>query len=129
MRRFVAVLMCVLLLAGSLSVPCLDPIHAAPANEIRIAGQFGLVYAPILVAQAHKICDNYGLMPVWKEYVSGAAVREGLISGVVDLVFMGLHPFLLGWDKGCPWKAAIGFVVIPVGLVTYDPSIKSLKDF
>jgi len=42
---------------------------------------------------------------------------------------MGIPPFLIGWDKGCPWKAALGFVVIPVGLVTYDPSIKSLKDF
>ncbi|MGB4286302.1 MAG: ABC transporter substrate-binding protein, partial [Bacillota bacterium] len=129
MRRLVAVLMCVLLLGGSLSVPCLDPIHAAPANEIRIAGQFGLVYAPLMVAQKHKIFEKYGLKPVWKEYGSGAAVREGLISGEVDVGFMGIPPFLIGWDKGCPWKAAIGFVVIPVGLVTYDPSIKSLKDF
>lgn len=129
MRRFIGVVMCILLLVGGLGVIGFDSTLAAPTNEIRIAGQFGLVYAPLMIAQKHKIFEKYGLKPVWREYGSGAAVREGLVSGEVDVGFMGIPPFLIGWDKGCPWKAALGFVVIPVGLVTYDSSIKSLKDF
>ena len=129
MRRFIGVVMCIALLFGGLCVSGFGPVLAAATNEIRIAGQFGLVYAPLMIAQKHKIFEKYGLKPVWKEYGSGAAVREGLVSGEVDVGFMGIPPFLIGWDKGCPWKAALGFVVIPVGLVTYDSSIKSLKDF
>ena len=128
MRRFIAVVMCIFLLAGGLGVFSFGPVFAAPDNEIRIAGQFGLVYAPLMIAQKQKIFEKYGLKPVWKEYGSGAAVREGLVSGEVHVGFMGIPPFLIGWDKGCPWKAALGFVVIPVGLVTYDSSIKTLKD-
>lgn len=97
--------------------------------ELKIAGQFGLVYAPLMVAEKLKIFEKNGLKPVWKEYGSGAAVREGLISGEADVGFMGIPPFLIGWDKGCDWKVAMGFVVIPVGLVTGDPQIHSLKDF
>ncbi len=83
-----------------------------------------------MVARTHGIFEKYGVEPVWKEYGSGGgAVREALISGEADVGFMGIPPFLIGWDKGCPWKVAVGFVVVPIGLVTYDPEIKSLADF
>ncbi|NLJ80003.1 MAG: ABC transporter substrate-binding protein [Firmicutes bacterium] len=105
------------------------PAYSAPKEKIKIAGQFGLVYAPLMVARSQGLFEKYGLEPVWKEYGSGGAVREALISGEADVGFMGIPPFLIGWDKGCPWKVALGFVVVPVGLVTYDPDLKSLKDF
>ena len=126
MKKMFWVLLCLVLVTGWSFAP---RIHSAPVEEIKIAGQFGLVYAPLMVAQSRKIFEKYGLKPVWKEYGSGGAVREALISGEVDVGFMGIPPFLIGWDKGCQWKAAMGFVVVPVGLVTYDPNIKSLKDF
>lgn len=101
---------------------------ASELPEIKIAGQFGLVYAPLMVAEKLRLFEKNGLKPVWKEYGSGAAVREALVSGEVDVGFMGIPPFLIGWDKGCPWKVAMGFVVVPVGLVTNNPQIKTLKD-
>ena len=104
-------------------------VAAEPMPEIKIAGQFGLVYAPLTIAEKLHIFEKNGLKPVWKEYGSGAAVREALISGEADVGFMGIPPFLIGWEKGCPWKVAMGFVVVPVGLVTNNPKIKSLKDF
>ena len=127
MKKMLLVLLCLLIIIGSTLTPML---YAAPrVEELKIAGQFGLVYAPLMVARKMKIFEKYGLKPVWKEYGSGGAVREALVSGEVDVGFMGIPPFLIGWDKGCQWKVACGFVVIPVGLVTYDPNIKSLKDF
>ncbi|NLS45478.1 MAG: ABC transporter substrate-binding protein [Firmicutes bacterium] len=128
MKGFIRVAVFILLLIGGLNVFNFGPILAAPVNEIQIAGQFGLVYAPLMVAREHGIFEKYGLKPIWREYGSGAAVREGLVSGEADVGFMGIPPFLIGWDKGCPWKAALGFVVVPVGLVTYDTSITSLGD-
>ncbi|MDI9412854.1 MAG: ABC transporter substrate-binding protein [Bacillota bacterium] len=105
------------------------PAFAAPKEKIKIAGQFGLVYAPLMVAKSQGMFEKYGFEPVWLEYGSGGTVREALISGEADVGFMGIPPFLIGWDKGCPWKVAVGFVVVPIGLVTYDPDIKSLRDF
>lgn len=125
-RKKVLVLLCLTLIAGGALVP---PIQGVRGEELKIAGQFGLVYAPLMVAKARGIFERYGIKPVWKEYGSGGAVREALISGEVDVGFMGIPPFLIGWDKGCDWKIACGFVIIPIGLVTNDPNIKSLKDF
>ncbi|MFY9526614.1 MAG: ABC transporter substrate-binding protein [Firmicutes bacterium] len=122
--RKASILVLSLLVVLSLWVP-----SVAAAEKIKIAGQFGLVYAPLMVAKAHRIFEKYGVEPVWKEYGSGGAVREALISGEADVGFMGIPPFLIGWDKGCPWKIAMGFVVVPIGLVTYDPEINSLADF
>ena len=104
-------------------------VATEPMPEIKIAGQFGLVYAPLMIADKLHIFEKNGLKPVWMEYGSGAAVREALISGEADVGFMGIPPFLIGWEKGCPWKVSMGFVVVPVGLVTNNPQIKSLKDF
>lgn len=98
-------------------------------GELRIAGQYGLVYAPLIVAEKRQIFEKYGLKVEWKQFGSGAAVREALVSGELDVGFMAIPPFLIGWDKGMPAKVALGFVNVPFGLVTYDPSIKSLKDF
>ena len=125
--RFICCLF--LLTVGVFIVNQLPNAAAKSLPEIKIAGQFGLVYAPLMVADKLQIFERYGLKPVWREYGSGAAVREALISGEADVGFMGIPPFLIGWEKGCPWKIAMGFVIVPVGLVTNDPAIKSLKNF
>lgn len=125
-RLAFALAILVSVLAAGLTPPA--AVGAAP-QEIRIAGQFGLVYAPLLVAEKRHIFERYGFRAVWKDYGSGAAVREALIAGEAEAGFMGIPPFLIGWDKGCPWKACLGFVNIPVGLVAYRSDLKSVKDF
>ncbi|HYH04316.1 MAG TPA: ABC transporter substrate-binding protein [Bacillota bacterium] len=129
MKRTCLILLIIMLLIVGVSQVAPWGQLCAAQPEIRIAGQFGLVYAPLMVAEKLQIFEKHGLKPVWREYGSGAAVREALIAGEVDVGFMGIPPFLIGWDKGCPWKVAMGFVVVPVGLVTNDPAIKTLKDF
>ncbi|MDI3533929.1 MAG: sulfonate transport system substrate-binding protein [Thermosediminibacterales bacterium] len=98
-------------------------------EKIRIAQQFGLVYAPLMIAQEKGFFEKYGLEVEWKRFGSGGAAREALASGELDAAFMGIPPFLIGWDKGVPAKVAVGYVVSPVSLVTYKSEIKSLKDF
>lgn len=100
----------------------------APVQKIRVARQFGLVYAPLMVAEKKDFFSKYGLEVEWKTLGSGGAVREALASGEVDAAFMGIPPFMIGWDKGLDAKIASGFTVVPVSLVTYDPNIKSIKD-
>jgi len=128
----------ILLLILSLAVAGLTGCRQAPppaasqngdGETIRIAGQFGLVYAPLMVAKDKDIFAKYGLTVEWKEYGSGGAVREALTSGDLDVGFMGIPPFLIGWDKGVPGKVAIGFVCAPVSLISYRPEITAIEDF
>jgi len=56
-------------------------------------------------------------------------VREAMASNELDAAFMGIPPYLIGWDKGLPAKIAAGYCVIPVSLVTYDENINTLEDF
>ncbi|KXG76565.1 putative aliphatic sulfonates-binding protein [Fervidicola ferrireducens] len=96
---------------------------------IRVAKQFGLVYAPLMVAEKIDFFSKYGLKVEWVTLGSGGAVREAMASGKIDAAFMGIPPFLIGWDKGLDAKIAAGYTVCPIKLVTYDPGIKSLADF
>ncbi|MBE3576854.1 MAG: ABC transporter substrate-binding protein [Limnochordales bacterium] len=100
-----------------------------PLEKIRIAQQFGLVYAPLSIARELEIFEKHGLQVEWRQLGSGAAINEALIAGQVDVGFMGIPPFLIGWDKGVPWKVAVGFGEVPIMLITYRKDIKSLTDF
>lgn len=98
-------------------------------ETIRVAKQFGLVYAPLMVAEKKDFFSKYGLNVQWKTLGSGGAVREAMAANELDAAFMGIPPFLIGCDKGVEAKIAAGYTVSPVSLVTYDPLIKSVKDF
>jgi len=104
----------------------------ASTNEelmtIRVAKQFGLVYAPLMVAEKIDFFSKYGLKVEWVTLGSGGAVREAMASDELDAAFMGIPPYLIGWDKGLPAKIAAGYCVIPVSLVTYDDNINKLED-
>ncbi|MHA1222972.1 MAG: ABC transporter substrate-binding protein [Candidatus Heimdallarchaeaceae archaeon] len=100
------------------------------ASEMSIAMQFGLGYAPIMVIKKMNLIEKYapGTKIRWTQLGSGAAINEALIAGKLDIGCMGVGPFLIGLDKGAPWKMASGLVVQPLGLQVNDPDIKSLKD-
>jgi NitT/TauT family transport system substrate-binding protein len=127
--------LCLLLAACSGGTSVSDTAEEAGASEtenfgtIRIAKQFGLVYAPLMVAEKGNFFEKYGLQVEWKTLGSGGSVREVMAAGEIDAAFMGIPPFLIGWDKGLEAKIAAGYCVIPVSLVTYDPEIQSLSDF
>lgn len=98
--------------------------------EIKIAIQYGLGYAPILLIEKHDLIEKYapGTEVTWLQLGSGAAINEALIAGKIDIGSMGVGPFLIGWDKGAPWKMASALVCQPLGLQINDPEINSLKD-
>ncbi|MGH4138433.1 ABC transporter substrate-binding protein [Clostridium sp.] len=100
-------------------------------NNISIAEQFGLAYAPIQIMKENKILEkNYpGVKIDWKQLGNTAAIREAMLSNQVDVGFMAIPPFLIGLDKGMEWKIASGLSESPVVLVTNKENIKSIKDF
>lgn len=99
--------------------------------KLTIAYQYGIAYAPAEIMQYQKTLEDR-LPDVeinWIIQGSGAAINEGIISGDIDVAMMGVAPFLIGWDKGIPYKIYSAISGLSNGLVTYDENIKSLADF
>ena len=101
-----------------------------PAEKVSIAYQPGLGYASLLIAKQEKLVEK--ALPdvdvTWKELNSGAAIRDGLIGGNLQVGAGGIGPFLVGLDAGVDWKILTGLNNMSLYLNTMDPKIKSLKD-
>jgi NitT/TauT family transport system substrate-binding protein len=103
----------------------------APVVTLRIAQQFGLGYAALTIADELNLFEKYlpGLQVEWLQLGSGGAINEAFIAGEIDVAVMGIPPFLIGWDKGIPWRVASGMCIMPLSLQTYNADINSLTDF
>lgn len=99
------------------------------SNKIRIAEQYGIAYAPIQIMKDKKLVEKYlpDVEVVWEQMSNTTAIREAMIAHRLDVGFMAIPPFLIGWDKGMDWKIFTGLSSVPVGLVT-SKDIKTIKD-
>lgn len=96
-----------------------------------IGEQYGIAYAPLNIMKELGILEKK-LPQVridWKQFGGPTAIRESMLSGEVDLGFMGVGPVLIGIDNGMEWKYATGISSNEVAIVTADPNIRTLKDF
>lgn len=123
----VIILLCLSLLLSMLG--CTN--NQEEKQKIIIAEQYGLAYAPIEIMKElnliEKRIDNVEIE--WIQLSNTAAIREAMLAGKCDIGFMAIPPFLIGWDNGMEWKIMTGLSSAPVGLVTNDSSINSIKDF
>ena len=99
--------------------------------SVTIAEQYGLAYAPLQIMKAKAIIEKKvpGIKVNWVKLGNTAAIREAVLGGRVDIGFMGIPPFLIGWDKGMKWKIFTGLSKAKIGLVTWKDNINSLVDF
>lgn len=100
-------------------------------KTITIAYQGGMGYAPIHVMETLKLIEkNYNgeINVVYQKLNSGAAINEGIIGGTIDIGCMGISPAISGVAAGIPYKAISGLCAQSHGLMSNDPSIKSLQD-
>lgn len=115
---------------GYLAMTPMPAVPMPPKEPLRIAVQYGLAYAPLTIAKDQGYFEQYAGVDVeWKQYGSGGAIREALVAGELDIGFMGIPPFIIGWDKGAPWRVMTGLNVMPLGLQTYRDDIETLADF
>ncbi len=99
--------------------------------KIRLAKQYGMQYAPVYVAEKMGLMEKYlpGAVVEWGSFGGGAAITEALVSGHLDIGFMGLPPVVVAWDKGADIKVVSGISTPPNELMVKDPSINSIADF
>ena len=99
-------------------------------NEITIAEQFGLAYAPLQIIRINGILEK--MLPdteiKWVRMDNTAAIREAVIAGDVDIGFMGIPPFLIARDKGMEWQIFTGLSRAPLGLVVDTGKVKDFRD-
>lgn len=98
---------------------------------VTIAEQYGLAYAPLQILKEKKFIEEQipGIKVNWVRLGNTAAIREAVLGGKVDIGFMGIPPFLIGWDKGMEWKIFTGLSKAQIGLVTWREDLNSLADF
>lgn len=126
----IALLSVVVISVVGLLVLEFSPVVAPePLPTLRLAVQYGLGYAPLTIADEMGYFERYGYQVEWTQFGSGGAIREALVAGELDVGMMGIPPFLIGWDKGAPWKIASGVCVMPLGLQTYKDDVRHLADF
>jgi NitT/TauT family transport system substrate-binding protein len=111
----------------------------AEVNEVRIGIQFGLIYLPVVVADAQGFfaeeAKKAGL-PEFKVTVqrfSGSpAITDAVLSGNVDIGAFGSPGLLIAWDKTKGHQDIAGLAALGANafvLETNKPQIKSLADF
>lgn len=102
-----------------------------PAKKISIAYQPGIGYAPLLLAKQQKWLEQElpGVQVEWRQLDSGAAIRDGILSGDIQVGSGGLGPFLVGWAKGIDWKIISSMENMDLWLMAKDEQYQTLEDF
>jgi NitT/TauT family transport system substrate-binding protein len=129
MKRTIKSIAVLLVLLLSISTGCAK--QSSDMQQVTIAEQYGLAYAPLQIMKELKLLEknNSNLQVNWKQLGNTAAIREAMLAKEVDIGFMAIPPFLIGWDKGMEWKITGGLSSSPVGLVSNRSEISSIKDF
>lgn len=100
---------------------------------IRIAEQHGLAYLPLAIMQVEallekELTDLPEVRVEWLRAGNATMIREAMLSGRLDIGFMGIPPFLIGLDRGTEWRIISGLSEAPLGLVTVRPGSRTLRD-
>ncbi|WP_313703182.1 ABC transporter substrate-binding protein [Massilia sp.] len=121
---------------AALALAAAVPAHAE--GKIRIAGQFGVVYLLLNVAQDQKLIEKHGrkqgidIDVDWIRLSGGAATNDALLSNSVDVVGAGLGPLFTVWDRTAGKqnvRAVASLGNFPYYLVSTNPAVRSIADF
>lgn len=132
-RRHIAYALAALvsLAAHPLSVP-----PASAQTEIKITKQPGLLFAPVILMEHHKLLEKHAkaqgldIKANWIQLASGGAANDSLLSGSIDVVVSGVSNLLILWGRSNgEVKAISGVSGLPFKLLTRNPDIKTIKDY
>lgn len=102
---------------------------------LNIAYQYGLAYAPLIIAQeqgliekAYEEATGKQVTVVWTQMSSGADINTGIASGSIQVGFMGVAPAITGITKGVGYKIFTNLSGQENCLMTTDEEVNSLED-
>ena len=128
------------LVLGGLAAPALIGRARAEASKLRIAKQFGIGYAQLILLQDQKLIEKHaadsGLGQIevtWNTFRSSDVMNDALLSGSLDIASLGVPGLGLIWGrtKGARYevKGLVGMNIAPLSLITRDPDIRKLTDY
>lgn len=101
------------------------------SDTLTIAYQPGIGYAQFLIMKEEGWLEE--ALPEkeirWQELASGSAIRDGMVSGDINVGSGGVGPFLIGWAAGVGWKLLSSLNNMDLWLMVNDDRIQSLEDF
>jgi len=111
----------------------------AEVNEVRIGVQFGLIYLPVVVAEAQGYFADeakkagLGDLKVTVQRFSGSpAITDAVLSGNIDIGSFGSPGLLIVWEKTKGHQNVAGLAALGANafiLETNKPQIKTIADF
>ena len=102
---------------------------------INIAYQYGLAYAPLIIAQEKELVEQKykeatgkEVEVIWTQMSSGADINTGIASGSLDVGFMGIAPAITGVTGSVGYKIFTNLSGQEHGLMTNDNKYQSIDD-
>lgn len=102
---------------------------------INIAYQYGLAYAPLIIAQEKELVEQMykeatgkEVEVIWTQMSSGADINTGIASGSLDVGFMGIAPAITGVTGSVGYKIFTNLSGQEHGLMTNDNKYQSIDD-
>ncbi len=131
--RWITSLILALLLLGCSGQESSREGGSKESSTLRIAEQHGLAYLPLAVMQItglleEELAEHASAEAEWIRTGNATMIREAMLSGRLDIGFMGIPPFLIGLDRGTDWRLITGLSDAPLGLITTEPDYSSLQD-
>ena len=100
-------------------------------GSITIAYQPGIGYAQLLIIKQEGWLEED--LPEteisWELLSSGAAIRDGMLAGDIQVGSGGVGPFLVGYSAGVDWKVLSALNEMDLWLMVVDERYQSLGDF
>ena len=82
----------------------------------------------LFVANATGMYKNAGIDVELYEYNNGGDLMSAMASGDLDVGYVGITPVIYSMSKGVPVKIVAGAQNEGSGLLSHDPSVKSISD-
>lgn len=124
-------LACLVVLAAGLAAACGGSGGGSGGGQLNIAYQPGIGYAQILIMKEEgwlqEELPEYEIS--YQQLNSGSAIRDGMISGDIQVGSGGVGPFLIGYDSGVGWKLLSGLNQMELWLMAQGDEYQNLKDF
>lgn len=102
----------------------------APPSEVTISIGTGLGYAPLTIIREEGLLEENcpGSSYDWQQVTGGAATRDGMIAGEIQIGVSGTAPFLVGWAAGVDWKVLASMGQLEFWLMAIDDQYQTLED-
>ena len=102
---------------------------------LNIAYQYGLAYAPAMIAQqqelieeAYKEATGKEVTVTWNQMSSGADINTGIAGGNIQIGFMGIGPAITGATSDVGYKICSNLSGQEHGLMTNDANLNTMED-